>query len=382
GEANFFDDFGGTETQEGSFVKAPPVDDEETALLKRNINNLELARTANSTPGMRGGLSGPPGMAMQMTPIRAQVQAKQQARQDLINQGADPQTVDIFLDSQKKRLSVGQQAGGVAGAIAGAKLATTVGALLPFPEEILTVPVASILGYIGGISGTYGGAFAGEAAQQVLSGEGFDSIDAHKAGKEEAIWEVGSRAIFGAAKKLDFFGLAGKKPLPKNIQDAQDLLGTQNGFLAPDQMGVNATGEALVGISRSSFGGSKAFKALDERQADQAIQIANDMIQRTVGQVIDDPSTFKASLGEELADIFVGVPGKAAGSGRKQLLDEVFIPVYQQIAKDAGGIKPDTRRLITYLEDGLRRNEKSLGSNLSPEGVASVKRKIGLMRKR
>ena len=262
---------------------------------------------------------------------------RRQAYAQLKGAGFNDDQIQTVLDIQKKikpgfiesmKRNAGQTAGGIGGAIAGAKIAGSLGQIPPLtalPEEFVTIPVGAGIGaFIGG--------GAGKAAQQTISPYESPSLRSFmKAGTEEAAYELGGRAVGGALKALPIF----KKPVAETESGiAQKMFKEAGGFFTPAQRDKRLLVRASEQLSRGSFGGEQIFKEFNTKQVGQAIEVGDEIVKRIARDTLKDPST----LGKELDNIF-----SLKGGTRYSLLDEFFDPLYKEVdSLTKSGIRPVT----------------------------------------
>jgi len=312
------------------------------------------------------------GVPRQRNPDFDEEVSRRKAFKSLTDKGFDSQQIQVAIDIQKRltpgliqsfKKDIGQTAGGLTGAIAGAKVAAIAGQLGPqaaTPEEVFTVPAGAIIGaFIGGGSG--------KTIQQVIDPlESVSARDFLKAGLTEAAFEAGGRAVVGGFRRL-----GGQKMAVESVEEAKKRFLLEDGFFQPAQRDNRILVKAADQLSSGSFGGGPIMGAHNITQQGQAALIGEDIIKRIAGESLDDT----AVLGDEIAGIFtrLGEKGQQVKGVRQTLLDTFFDDLYNQVDVLSSNAQFTTAPIKKLAKKKLEQDIKQGGALLTSEGRSRLK---------
>ena len=253
--------------------------------------------------------------------------------------------------------------GGLAGGLAGAKLALTLGQAGPqvaMAEEFITVPLFAAAGaFLAG--GT------GKSIQQTVDPLASPSIsDFVKSGRRQALFEGIGRLASAGTRLLPIF----KKPL-KESQDVAEMFARQGGFFTPKQRDARTTISAAEELSRGSFGGGAIFDGFDVDMQARALNAGKEVVDTIARDAVKDPDL----LGNELVELFgragqKGIPKKGL---RQTLLDDFFEPLYKEVGRLSPNTQLSTLPIKRFIEKKLRQDIAQGGALLTREGRSKAK---------
>ncbi|KKM03115.1 hypothetical protein LCGC14_1777660 [marine sediment metagenome] len=305
-----------------------------------------------------------------------EISQRGKALRQLEQAGVSRQQIQDVLDIQRRvkpgvigqiKQNLGEDIGGLAGGIAGAKIALTIGQIPPFtalPEEFVTVPLfAGVGAFLGG--GT------GKSVQQTIDPLATPSIsDFVRSGKRQGLFESGGRLVSAGTRLLPIF----KRPI-KEADDVAEMFARQGGFFTPRQRDSRIVLGATEELSRGSFGGGAIFDGFDIDMQARALNAGKEIIDTIARDVVKDPDI----LGNELVELFAR-KGQIVGGRRilkkglrETLLDNFFKPLY----KEAGRLSPNTRLstvpIKKFIEKKLKQDLAQGGTLLTREGRSRAK---------
>lgn len=292
---------------------------------------------------------------------------RQNAFRQLEQSGVSREQIGQVLEIQRRvspgllgqiKQNIGEDVGGLAGGAAGAKLALSLGSLVPFPEEFVTVPL-----FAGAGAFLLGG--AGKNIQQAISPlESPSARDFIRSGGRQALFESGGRLAAGIIRA----------PFVKKVSPSLDDIGEgvgklfkdKGGFFTPKQRDPRIVIRATEELSRGSFGGGAVFEGFDVAQQGQAIEVAKEIIDRIAGGAVKDPDV----LGRELFEMFVrkGEKGIIEKGLRQDLLTQFFTPLYKEVGRLSPGTKLSTLPIKQFMEKKLKQDLAQGGGLLTKAG--------------
>ena len=303
--------------------------------------------------------------------------SKEKVFQQLIQSGVNKDQIQAVLDIQKRvnpgiigqiKQNIGEDVGGLAGGIAGAKLALTVGQAGPqvaLAEEFITVPLFAAAGaFLGGGSG--------KSIQQTVDPLATPSIsDFLRSGTRQGLFEAGGRLVSAGTRLLPIF----KKPL-KESQDVAEIFARQGGFFTPRQRESRSIIRASEELSRGSFGGGAIFEGFDKDMQARALNAGKEIIDTIARDAIKEPDL----LGNELVALFaqkgqiVGGKRILAMGARETLLDEFFTPLYKEVGRLSPNTRLSTVPIKTFIRKKLKEDAAQGGAVLTKEGRSQFNR--------
>lgn len=310
-------------------------------------------------------------------PIQREAQIADPQRQlifdQLIQSGATKQQIQDVLDIQRRvnpglvgqiKQNIGEDLGGLAGGIAGAKLALTIGQIPPFtalPEEFVTVPL-----FAGAGAFLFGG--TGKTIQQTIDPLATPSIsDFIRSGRRQALFETGGRLVSAGARLLPIF----KKPI-KEADDVAEMFARQGGFFTPRQRDARIVVRTSEELSRGSFGGGAIFDGFDIDQTARALNAGKEIVDVIARDAVKDPDI----LGNELVEMFVraGEKGIKKKGLRQTLLDSFFDPLYKEVARLSPNTRLSTKPITDFVARKLKEDVAQGGALLTREGRSQFQR--------
>lgn len=353
-----------------TYTQMPSALDENTQL--ELINQLEGRLPLNVLrPG--GRVYQPTARDILTQKQREQEPKRGRAYNQLIKSGITREQIETILDIQKRtkpgiieqmKRTFGEDIGGIAGGIAGAKLALMLGQAGPqaaIAEEFLTVPLFAA-------GGAFLGGGAGGAIQDTISPYDDPSLRTFmRSGARQALYELGGREITALARTTPLF----KKPLQKS-QDVAELFARKGGFFTPKQRDRRILVRASEELSRGSFGGGAIFEGFDKVQQHQALEVAMEVINNLADDAVKDPKT----LGDTLVDIFVRKGEKAVKfrGQRQALLDDFFDTLYSHLKTLAPEHKISTEPIRKFAQEVLERDKRLGGALLTGAGKTRMEK--------
>lgn len=297
---------------------------------------------------------------------------RQKAFDQLIQSGINKDQIQSVLDIQNRvrpgiigqiKQNIGEDIGGLAGGIGGAKLALSIGQIPPLTalgEELITVPL-----FAGAGAFLAGG--AGKNIQQAIDPLASPSIsDFLKSGRRQGLFEAGGRVLSTGARLLPIF----KKPL-KESQDVAEIFARHGGFFTPRQRDARIGIRAAEELSRGSFGGGTIFDGFDIDMQARALNAGKEVIDTIARDAVNDP----VLLGNELVELFgrAGQKGIPAKGLRQTLLDSFFEPLYKEVGRLSPNTQLSTLPIKSFIEKKLKQDIAQGGALLTREGRSKAK---------
>lgn len=302
---------------------------------------------------------------------------KEKAFNQLIQSGVTKEQIQAVLDIQRRvnpgiigqiKQNIGEDVGGLAGGIAGAKLALTLGQAGPqiaLAEEFITVPLFAA-------AGAFLAGGAGKSIQQAVDPLATPSIsDFVRSGRRQALFEAGGRVVTAGVRLLPIF----KRPL-KEAQDVAEMFARQGGFFTPRQRDARTIISATEELSRGSFGGAAIFDGFDIDMQARALNAGKEIVDVIARDTIKDPDT----LGNELVALFsrkgqiIGGKRIMATGGRETLLDEFFEPLFKEVGRLSPNTRLSTLPIKRFIEKKLKQDAAQGGALLTREGRSQFRR--------
>lgn len=302
---------------------------------------------------------------------------RQKAFDQLIQSGISKEQIQAAVDVHSRvnpgligqiKQNIGEDVGGLAGGIGGAKLAISVGQIPPFtaiPEELITIPLFSA-------AGAFLGGGAGKSIQQAVDPLATPSIsDFARSGRRQGLFEGVGRLVSAGARVLPIF----KKPL-KESQDVAELFARHGGFFDPRQRDKRTIIRAATELSRGSFGGGAVFEGFDIDMQARALNAGKEIVDTIARDAVKDPDV----LGNELVALFsrkgqiVGGRRIGAMGGRETLLDEFFTPLFKEVGRLSPNTRLSTVPIKNFIAKKLKQDAAQGGALLTREGRSQFKR--------
>jgi len=303
----------------------------------------------------------------------------------LIASGLSHNQVDTVLKIRKQispglfgkmKQTAGEDVGGLAGGIGGAKLALSIGQMGPLMalhEEVVTVPLLAMLG------AAFGGG-VGATAQKAISP--YESPSARvflRAAARQGMYEGIGRGASALGGRI-----FAKRPRPEvrqmELGDVGRIFKEQGGFFTPKQRDARLGIGTAEELSRGSFGGGRIFSGFDKEQASQVLETSKVI----ANSIADDTLKEGNTLGRELFETFVrsGEHGIKRRGARQELLGQFFDPMYTHAGKLSPNATMSSKPIKDYMRKELAKDARIGGGEyLSATLRSRYKKALGLKAK-
>ncbi len=329
---------------------------EQQQIQQKKRNEL-LGELNGSLPGIealtvkRSGLPGRRPVQPGESPLTDLILRRQGAVNELERGGMTRQQIGVIQDVQKRTTppTLGRTIGAIAGEVG---LAAAVGALIPAPEEIVTIPMAigrGLKAIAPIVGGGLGGGF-GEAAQvgieenRLISGREF-----RNAMLKEAGFTAGGRGVTSALKfavgPVTKVAVSGTDSF---IDDFTRLGGT----MPPSQLDKRTSLRLTDELTRGAFGVTDILATQREKGAKAAMLFADNVLDEIANKATRMSETQMAHALE------TGVQDTAGFLFKEK--EALFTRLYQNVDELTQGrrvmlVKPEARTITSSILDDLGR---------------------------